>query len=127
MKNIHFPLRVTVYDADGVQRNVANVQDIIDLAKEYADRYNDDNAKRFVEEATNFLTPITVQGATETPPAEAKAKTRPLVPDATNTKPEKAKEPDSPPAAKAPPVKKATPAEKSKAQAKAARSSSRRA
>ena len=61
LKN-HFPMRVVAFDADGIQRNVANIHDIVELAKEKADRYADEESKRFVAEVTNFLTPITVTG-----------------------------------------------------------------
>ncbi len=59
----HFPLRVVAYDADGIQRNVSCIQDILDLAKEKGERYNDELSQQYVAEATNFLTPIVVKGA----------------------------------------------------------------
>jgi hypothetical protein len=63
----HFPLTVCVFDADGVRRNVANLQDIVDLCNEKAERYGDEMAKNFSADLVAALTPITI-------PAKAPAK-----------------------------------------------------
>ena len=50
MLKVLFPFRVSIADCDGVMRNCANLADVVELAKEKAERYNDDEAKRFVAE-----------------------------------------------------------------------------
>lgn len=79
LKN-HFPLRVVAYDADGVARNVANIGDIVALAKEKAERYADDEAARYVAEVSATQAklddhPRLVDAATAKPDAPAKQAT----------------------------------------------------
>lgn len=52
----HFPFRVVAYDADGVQRNVSHLSDIVALAEEKAERYNDSESKRFVYDVQKATT-----------------------------------------------------------------------
>lgn len=50
MTKNNFPMRVVAFDADGIQRNVSNLHDIAELAKEKAERYADDEARRYLDE-----------------------------------------------------------------------------
>jgi len=40
--DVHFPLVVKALDADGIERRVNTLGDLVDLVKEKAERYNDE-------------------------------------------------------------------------------------
>lgn len=50
MSNNHFPLRVVAYDASGVARNVSNLNDIVELAREKANDHGDAESQRYLKE-----------------------------------------------------------------------------
>lgn len=57
MLKVLFPFAVRIPDCDGVVRTCATLADIVKLAEEKADRYNDSEAKRFVKEINQAAKP----------------------------------------------------------------------
>lgn len=86
--DVHFHQRVTTHDADGVTRTCHTLRDIVNLAKEKHERYNDDEAKRFVDEVTDLAEQKLAEkakAATAEAAAQNKSAAKSVMPDDANT------------------------------------------